>query len=332
MNNQKFFSNTRRRLLLAAAGTSVLGIAPSSFAQTKLPAGSAKIIVPFTPGTTPDICARLLSTKFSKSFGQSVITDNRPGASGIIGMDLVAKAPADGLTVMVSTNTSLTLPYFYNKVPFDVIQSFQPLGMIGHTNYALVAHPSLPAANPKELIQYLKKNPGLVNYASPGKGTFHHLCMEQIASITQTKMIHVPYKGSAGAFTDLVGGHVMLTIMPLHLAVPLLNSGKLKILGATRRERDPSFPKIPSLHDGGITGFNADGWFALWGPKGMSKEVIALYNTGLRDALAEPDIKTTLDQQGVSIKPGTPEDLLKTARAEYEYWGRVIRDANIQAE
>jgi tripartite-type tricarboxylate transporter receptor subunit TctC len=261
-----------------------------------------------------------------------MVVDNKPGASGILGMDAVAKAAPDGTTMMVGTSTALTMPYFYKKVPFDVIQSFQPICMVGHTNFALVAHPSVPAANARELVAYLKKNPGKITYASPGKGTFHHLVMEQFMSATGTEMAHIPYKGSAGAFTDLIGGHVQLTIMPLHAAVPNEVSGKLKILGATRGERDYAFPKVPTLQEGGVAPFNADAWYAIWGPKGMSKDLVALLNSAVREALRNDEIKTKLEQQGVSLKPGTPEELLKTAQAEYEHWGRVIRAAKIQPE
>lgn len=333
MNHERLVSRRRRRLMLAALGSALLGTASSSFAQGKgIGDGTVKIIVPFTPGTTPDICARVIGPKLSQRLGQPVITDNRPGASGIIGLDLVAKAPPDGHTIMVSTNTSLTLPYFYSKVPFDVIQSFQPIGMIGYTNYALTAHPSLPVSNPKELIAYLKAHPGEVTYASPGLGTLHHLCMEKIISATGVQISHIPYKGTAGATTDLIAGHVKLMIMPLHLAVPLQAEGRLTILGSTRGERDPAFPNITPLRDGGIANFDEDGWFAVWAPKGMPPDLVALLNAALREALASPDTKVTMDKQGISLKPGSPEDLRSIAQAEYEKWGRVVRDAQIKPD
>jgi tripartite-type tricarboxylate transporter receptor subunit TctC len=333
MNDERLASSRRRRLMLAATGSALLGAASSSFAQGKgIGDGPVRIIVPFTPGTTPDICARVIGPKLSQRLGQPVIADNRPGASGIIGMEMVAKAPPDGHTVMVSTNTALTLPYFYSKVPFDVIQSFQPIGMIGYTNYALTAHPSLPVSNPKELIAYLKAHPGEVTYASPGRGTLHHLCMEKIVNATGVQISHIPYKGTAGATTDLIAGHIKLMIMPLHLAVPLQADGKLRILGSTRGERDPAFPKITPLQDGGIASFDEDGWFAVWAPKGMPADLVALYNGALREALASPDTKATMDKQGISLKPGSPEDLRKIAQAEYEKWGRVVRDAQIKPE
>jgi tripartite-type tricarboxylate transporter receptor subunit TctC len=324
----------KRRRLLAATGSLLLGAA-SGLAQASgiaQASGPLKIVVPFSPGTTPDLMGRLLDPRLAQKLGKAVIVDNKPGASGILGMDAVAKAAPDGLTLMIGTSTALTIPYFYKKVPFDVIQSFQPITMIGRTNFALVAHPSVPASNPKELVAYLKKNPGLITYASPGKGTFHHLVMEQFAFQTGTEPVHVPYKGSAGVFTDLVGGHVNLAIMPLHVAVPLETSGKLKIIGTTRAERDRSFPKIATLQEGGVTPFDNDAWYAAWGPKGMPKDMVAAYVSALHAALATDEVKTKLEQQGVSVMPGTPEELAKTAQAEYEHWGRVIKAANIQPE
>ncbi|RJF92258.1 Bug family tripartite tricarboxylate transporter substrate binding protein [Noviherbaspirillum saxi] len=329
--NHSFYPK-RRRLLAAAGGGLLLGTALTGFAQSTGGSGPIKIIVPFSPGTTPDLMARLLDPKLARRLGKPVIVDNKPGASGILGMDAVAKAAPDGHTLMIGTSTALTIPYFYKKIPFDVIQSFQPITMVGRTNFALVAHSSVPVANARELVAYLKKNPDKVTYGSPGKGTFHHLVMEQFAAQTATTITHVPYKGSAGMFTDLVGGHVDLAIMPLHVAAPLESAGKLKIIGATRAERDRSHPKIVTLQEAGIAAFNNDAWYAVWGPKGMSKELVTGYATALQEALGNDEVKAKLDQQGVSITPSTPEELNKIARAEYEHWGRIIKAANIQPE
>jgi tripartite-type tricarboxylate transporter receptor subunit TctC len=156
--------------------------------------------------------------------------------------------------------------------------------------------------------------------------------MEKIVNATDVQISHIPYKGTAGATTDLIAGHVKLMIMPLHLAVPLQADGKLRILGSTRGERDPAFPKITPLQDGGIANFDEDGWFAVWAPKGMPADLVALYNGALREALASSDTKATMDKQGISLKSGSPEDLKKIAQAEYEKWGRVVRDAQIKPE
>ncbi|HEX2543730.1 MAG TPA: tripartite tricarboxylate transporter substrate binding protein [Ramlibacter sp.] len=323
----------RRQVLLAAAGTVAAGVAPGVFAQARsLASGPARIVVPFTPGTTPDLCARLIAPAMAKRLGQNVIVENRPGASGIIGMESVAKAAPDGTTVMLTSNTTLTLPFFYQKMSFDVLQSFTALGMLGNSNFALVAHPSFPANTPRELIAYVKARPDQVDYASPGKGTLHHLCMEKIAHDAGLKMRHIPYKGTAGAMTDIVGGQVKLMVLPLHIAAGLQADNKLKIIGATRKERDPAFPRVPTLHEGGITGFDEEGWYGLWGPRGMPADLVALYNASLRDALAIPESKVTLDKQGVAVTPSAPEELRKIAQAEHDRWGRVIKEANIQAE
>lgn len=332
MDDRLIVNRTRRQLMLAAAGSMLLGTAASGFAQANGLTGPIKIVVPFTPGTTPDSVARLIGPKLSKRLGQPVVVDNRPGASGIVGMDLTAKAPPDGHTIMVTTNTTLTLPYFYKKVPFNVIQSFQPLCMIGSNNFALVAHPSVPATSVKELVAYLKSNPDDINYASPGNGTLHHLAMEKIASTMGVRINHIPYKGTAGAITDVIGGHVKLMIMPLHLAAGFQNSGKLKIIGSTRAQRDPLFPNVTPLQEGGIPNFDEDAWVAVWGPAGMSAGMVALYNSAIKEALEGPESQAAMAQQGLTLHPGSPEDMKKIALAEYEKWGGVVRAAKIQAE
>lgn len=321
----------RRAMLLGATGAALGTLVAPAWAQPVV-TGPVKIVVPFTPGTTPDSVSRVIAPILAKRLGQATITDNRPGASGIIGMDMVAKAPPNGQTVMVGTNTSLTLPMFYKKVPFDVIKSFQPLGMIGTNNFALVVHPSVPASNPKELVAWIKANGATVNYASPGQGTLHHLTMEKFMHSTGVKVMHVPYKGSAGAISDVLGGHVKMMMMPLHLAMPLRADGKLKVIGSTRAERDPQYKDVTTLQEGGVAGFDEDSWLALWGPKGMPPALVAAYNAGLREALASPEVKDALARQGLTLQPGSPDDLLKAANAEYQKWAVVVRNAQIKAE
>ncbi|MBD8530542.1 MULTISPECIES: tripartite tricarboxylate transporter substrate binding protein [unclassified Massilia] len=321
----------RRAMLLGATGAALGTLVVPAWAQPVV-TGPVKIVVPFTPGTTPDSVSRVIAPILAKRLGQATITDNRPGASGIIGMDMVAKAPPNGQTVMVGTNTSLTLPLFYKKVPFDVIKSFQPLGMIGTNNFALVVHPSVPASNPKELVAWIKANGATVNYASPGQGTLHHLTMEKFMHSTGVKVMHVPYKGSAGAISDVLGGHVKMMMMPLHLAMPLRADGKLKVIGSTRAERDPQYKDVVTLQEGGVAGFDEDSWLALWGPKGMPPALVAAYNAGLREALASPEVKDALAKQGLTLQPGSPDDLLKAANAEYQKWAVVVRNAQIKAE
>lgn len=335
MKTKKLKQQSRRLMLLALSSATLGSLMLPDAAQAQAQAavsGPVRIVVPFTPGTTPDSVSRVIGPILAKRLGQAVITDNRPGASGIIGMDMVAKAPPNGQTVMVSTNTSLTLPLFYKTVPFDVLKSFQPLGMIGTNNFALVVHPSVPASNPKELIAWIKANGGTVNYASPGQGTLHHLTMEKFIHSAGVKVLHVPYKGSAGAISDVLGGHVKMMMMPLHLAMPLRADGKLKVIGSTRAERDPQYKDVIPLQEGGVAGFDEDSWVALWGPKGMPPALVTAYNSALREALGSAEVKDTLAKQGLTLQPGSPDDLMKAAQAEYQKLATVVKNAQITAE
>src|SRR5690606_20651377 len=273
----------RRRLLQAAAASPLLGVGAAATAQTLAP-GVAKFIIPFTPGTTPDAIARVLAPHLSAKLGRDFVVDNRAGASGIIGMDAVAKAEPNGLTAMVTTNTTLTLPYFYKKVPFDVIDSFEPIALVGAINFALVVHPSVPAKNVKEWVAYVKSQPGKVDYASPGRGTLHSLALEKIAIATGVQLNHIPYKGTAGAMADLMGGHVPMMILPLNMVVPLEAEGKVRIIGSTRAGRDSLHPKVVPLQEGGVPDFDESAWAAVWGPKGMDPQLVAAYNRAINEA------------------------------------------------
>jgi tripartite-type tricarboxylate transporter receptor subunit TctC len=247
-------------------------------------------------------------------------------------MDIVAKSAPDGQTIMITTNTTLTLPYFYKKIAFDVLHSFQPLCMVGSNNFALVVHPTVPAGTVKELIAYVSSQHGEMNYASPGNGTLHHLAMEKILQTTGMRINHVPYKGTAGAMNDVIGGHVKMMILPIHLAVGLQKAGKVKVIGSTRAQRDPLFPNVMPLQEGGVANFNEDAFIAIWAPKGMAPTMVALYNSAIRESLEGAEIEATMAQQGVTLSPGSPEELMRTAVAEHEKWGRVIRSAKIEPE
>ncbi|HSV77769.1 MAG TPA: tripartite tricarboxylate transporter substrate binding protein [Ramlibacter sp.] len=217
-------------------------------------------------------------------------------------------------------------------MPFDVLTAFSPVGLIGATNFALVVHPSIPADNARAFVDWVKAQTTPVEYASPGKGTFHHLTMEWIANITGIKLTHVPYKGSAPALQDLLGGHVKATIVPLHVAAPLAAERKLRIVGATRKERDRDFPNIVPLNDTGVRGLDADAWYGVWGPRGMSAESVARYNEALRAALSDPQVQSTLHKQGVTSQASTPEALNKLSREEHAKWGALIKTIKLPQE
>lgn len=293
---------------------------------------TVQVVVPFTPGTTPDLCARLFSPRLAERSGRTFVVENKPGASGIIGLGAVAKAAPDGHTIAFSTNTALTLPLVYSSVPFDVIDSFTPIAMLGSTNFALCVHPSLGVMTLAQFIEYVRRHPGTVNYGSPGKGTFHHLCMEMLAAQLGLNMVHVPYKGSAGATTDLLAGHIKAMFQPMHVAVPMQQEKRLVILGASRREQDPVYPAIPPLAKVGLPNYDADAWYAVWGPKGMKGEQVARYNDAFNRLLENDDVRGTLLKQGVTPRPMSAQALGDASRAELAKWREVVKAANIMPE
>jgi tripartite-type tricarboxylate transporter receptor subunit TctC len=234
-----------------------------------------------------------------------------------------------GHTITVNVATTLTLPYFYRNLPFDVLKSFQPIIFVGSNNFALTVHHSMPVSNVREFIAYVKARPGELNYGSAGNGTHHHLCMELLKVSAGLDIVHVPYKGAAGATIDLISGQIPMMFLPIHQALLLQSSGRIKVLAGTRRERHPLFPDLPSLDEMGVKGYDVDPWYAVWGPAGMPADIIAKYNATLRDILVQPDMRDALAKQGLITRPGSPEDLMQIARAEYELWGRVVREAKI---
>ena len=321
-------SRTRRRLLLGSAA--VAALAPFGALAQGISNRTVRFLLAQTPATTPDVLARLLAPRFQQRWNQPFIVENRPGASGAIGMEALAKSAPDGHAIQIMPTSILTLPLFFPKLPFDIL-GFQPISMIGTSNFALVVHGSVPANNMRGFIAHARANPGL-NYASPGNGTYHHLFMEQLKLAAGIQLTHIPYKGSGPAFNDLLGGQVSTMFMPIHVAMGMSKDGRVKVLGGSMRERSPLFPDLPSVAEQGVTDFNGDSWFALWGPAGMPADIVAKYNAELRAMLAEPDLRDIFAKQGVVAKTSTPEELGQALRAEYDALARVVRAANIKAD
>jgi tripartite-type tricarboxylate transporter receptor subunit TctC len=329
MTQGSCFRSARRRFVFGAAFGALAAVVPGTGWTQGISSRPVRFLLAQTPGTTPDVIARLLAVKLQERWGQPFIVENRGGASGAIGMEAVAKSPPDGHTIMVNVATTLTLPYFYRNLPFDVLKSFQPIIYVGSNNFALAVHSSLPVANLKEFIAYVKARPGQLHYGSAGNGTHHHLCMELLKLSAGIDVIHIPYKASAGATNDLLGGQIPMMFLPIHQALSFQSGGRVKVLGGTRRERHPLFPDLPSLHELGVEGFDVDPWYAVWGPAGMPPEIVSKYNGTLREILAQPEMRDALAKQGLVTRPGSPEELMQVARAEHELWGRVVREAKI---
>jgi tripartite-type tricarboxylate transporter receptor subunit TctC len=321
----------RRRLLLAASAAvaaAPLGVISQANAQG-ISSRPVRFLLAQTAATTPDVIARLLAPRFQARWNQPFIVENRAGAAGAIGMEALAKAAPDGHTMQVMVSSVLTLPLFFPSLPFDILQAFQPVSLIGNNNFALVVHNAVPVNNVREFVAYAKANPGM-NYGSPGNGTYHHLFMEQLKLMAGLQMTHIPYKGSAPAFNDLLGGQIPTMFMPIHVATGMAKDGRVRVLGGSMRERSPLFPDLASLHEQGVSGFNGEPWFAFWGPAGMSSELTAKYNSELRAVLGEAELRDIFSKQGIAVKPSTPDELGRLCRTEFEALSRLVRDAKIQ--
>jgi tripartite-type tricarboxylate transporter receptor subunit TctC len=324
----KSFNKSRRRLLGALAAAAA--VAPfGAAAQSKRP---VRIIVSFTTGAGPDIVARLLAPKLQARWDQPFYVENRPGASGTIGTELVVKAPADGQTIMVGPASIVTAPHLYPNIAYDVVRDLSPVTNVGSTSLALVVHKSVAASTAQEFISWVKSQPGKLNYGSPGNGTHHHLCMELLKLNTGLDIVHVPYKGSAQAENDLIAGVIPTMFLPIHVALPKIRAGQIKVLGESLKERHPLFPDIPSLHEQGVTGYNVDLWIGVWAPPGMPADILAKYNSDIRAIVAEPGMRNQLASQGLVPNTGTPEQFAQLVKSDYDKWGKVIRAANIRAD
>ncbi|HEX9193299.1 MAG TPA: tripartite tricarboxylate transporter substrate binding protein [Burkholderiales bacterium] len=321
-------NKSRRRLLGALAAAAA--VAPfGAAAQSKRP---VRIIVSFTTGAGPDIVARLLAPKLQARWDQPFYVENRPGASGTIGTEMVVKAPADGQTIMVGPASIVTAPHLYPNIAYDVVKDLSPVTNVGSTSLALVVHKSVAASTAQEFITWVKSQPGKLNYGSPGNGTHHHLCMELLKLNAGLDIVHVPYKGSAQAENDLIAGVIPTMFLPIHVALPKIRAGQIKVLGESLKERHPLFPDIPSLHEQGVTGYDVDLWIGVWAPPGMPADILAKYNSDIRAIVAEPEMRNQLASQGLVPNTGTPEQFAQLVKSDYDKWGKVIRAAHIKAD
>ena len=322
-------NHSRRRILaaLAAAAAAPLGALAQGLSKR-----TVRIIVPFTPAAGPDIVARLLAPKLQARWDQPFFVENRPGASGTIGTEIVVKSPPDGHTIMVGPASIVTAPHLYPKISYDVVKDLSAVTGIGSTSLALVVHKSVPVNTAQEFIGWVKSQPGKLNYASPGNGTHHHLCMELLKLQAGLDIVHVPYKGSAGAENDLIAGVVTAMFLPIHVALPKIRAGQIKVLGESLRQRHPLFPGIPSLHEQGVTGYDVDLWIGVWAPPGLPPELLEKYNSEIRAIVAQPDMREQLAGQGLVPNTGTPQQFASLVKDDFEKWGKVIRDAKIKAD
>jgi tripartite-type tricarboxylate transporter receptor subunit TctC len=313
-----------RRLLLSTALLALVAGALPAVAQTATwPNKPVRIVVTFPPGGAPDTLARLLADKWS-ALGQPVTVDNKPGAGGNIGSDMVAKSPPDGATLVLGTvGTHAINAALYDKMPYNNLKDFTPISFLASTPNLLVVNKAVPANNVQELVALAKREP--LAFGSSGSGTSIHLSGELFNTLAGVKMQHVPYKGRAQAIPDLLGGRIAMIFDNMPSALPLVKSGELKALGVTSAQRSPAAPDIPTIAESGLPGFEATSWFALLGPAGMSREVQLRINQEVARVLALPDVKEKLATLGLDANPGTPEALTALMQSETAKWAKVVK-------
>jgi len=318
------------RLFIAFA-FAVFLITPA--AAQPYPSKPVKIIVAFSPGTGIDILAREVGQQLSQRLQQPFVVENRPGASGNLGMGLVAKAEPDGYTISVMVNTFAMNAALFSNLPFDSVKDFAPVGMMARGGLALVVNGNVKASSTRELIEEAKRDPGKLNYASPGVGTPQHLAMELFKSAAGVHLVHIPHKGAAEALTSMLGGQTDVMFMPIHTTLPHVKSGKLRVLSVASASRNPLLPSAPTIAaSAGIPGFEVDLWFAMLAPAKTPREVIDKLNAELHVILAVEATRTKLAAQGLQLETSTPEQLAAILRADIDKWSKVIKTAGIKAE
>jgi tripartite-type tricarboxylate transporter receptor subunit TctC len=275
----------------------------------------------------------VLGQKIGDDWKASVVVDNRPGASGNIGTEAVAKAAPDGYTLLTTASTIVLNRSLFKTIPYDPIKDFAPIAPLAVGRLALVTNPSVPAKTATDFIAYAKANPGKLFYGSPGNGTPHHLAMEVFKSATGINVVHVPYKGTAGAVQDLLGGQINVMFLPVHVALPLVEAGKLNMLAAGGAQRSTATPNVPSLAEAAdVRGVDTDIWYALYAPAETPRDIVVKLNAEVNRLLKDPATIETLTKQGLQPTGGSPDDLAKLTKSDLDRWAKVIRDAKIQPD
>jgi tripartite-type tricarboxylate transporter receptor subunit TctC len=305
---------------------------PPGSAAAQTPGRAISLIVPYTAGAGPDILARTIGEELTQRWGQPVIVDNKPGASGNIGTQQAMRAAPDGNTVLMTTNPFANNVSLFKSIPYDPQKSFAPILQVGIGALALAVHPSFPATTTREFVDYVKARPGEINYGSPGTGTPHHLAMELFKITTNTKLTHVPYRGTAGATQDLVGGHVSAAFQAVHVIWPMAQDNQVRVLGVASRERLAIAPDLPTLQEQGVSDFDVSLWYGMLLPAGTSRDIVDRYNKEINDILRKPEIVEKLAKQGLTVTGGTPERFAQFIASEVTKWRAVVNEAGITAE
>ena len=334
--NDTTLAGSRRafnRTLIASAASALPLWTLAADDAAAYPAKPIRMIVPFTPGGSTDILGRTIGQQLNVAWGQPVVIENVAGAGGSIGADKVAKAPADGYTLLMGhIGTLAVTPSLYPKLPYDPIKAFAAVAWVARVPNMLVVHPSVPVKTVKELVAYVKANPGKVNYGSGGNGSAAHIATEYFKLQTQTQMQHVPYKGTAPAVTDLVAGQIQLMFTGVPAVINQVKAGQLRALAVSSPHRVAAVPDLPTVAENGYPGFEADQWYGIVAPAGTPPAIVKKLNLQINKLLASPEIATRLASEGAEPTPNPPEVFAKLITTELARWATVIKAGNVKAE
>lgn len=291
-----------------------------------------KLVVPFPPGGSGDLVARLVGNKLTEAWGQQIIVDFKPGATGNIGAELVARSPADGYSLMLGIDTQMVInPHFYKNLPYNPDKDFTPIVPVVFIGYVLLVHPSIPGNNLSEVMAYFRAKPGKYSYASLGIGSIHHLSTEMLKSVAGVDLVHVPYKGAAQTLIDLIGGEIQLVYTGVPQAMPHVRAGKAKAIAVGSAQRLDAVPGVPTIAET-YPGFETTSSWHIFGPAGTPPDVVRKINAEVNRILEQPDVRERLNSQGLFVLGGSPEKLAATLKSDYEKWGAVIRSLKLKPE
>lgn len=289
------------------------------------PAGPLRIVVPFPAGGGVDTAGRLLGQKLAEAIGKPVVIDNRAGANGMIGSEIVAKSPKDGYTLLVNGANFVTTPSLYKNVTYDPIKDFEPISLLAHAPNILVVHPSLPVKTVRELIAFAKARPGQLNYASSASGSTPHLAAELFNTMTGTRMVHVPYRGTGPAITAIISGEITVMFMPALAAIPYIENGRLRALGVTTIERLPALPQLPTVVEAGLKGYQSSQWYGVLAPAGTPADILEFLNGHAAKIMQSADMKDRMKNSGSVAVGSTRDAFARHLQSEFAKWAKIIK-------
>ncbi|MGB8400858.1 Bug family tripartite tricarboxylate transporter substrate binding protein [Bradyrhizobium sp.] len=325
-------STWNKWLCVAVAAVALSAVSNAAQAQN-FPNRAITLVIPFAPGGSTSIVGRGVADKMGELLGEKIVIDNRPGAGGTVGTKAVAKSAPDGYTLLLGYTGTLAIgPSLYKNVGYDPRQDFSPIGLIGNAPNSLVVHPSFPAKTLAELIAYAKANPGKVNFGSAGAGTASHVTGEYFARSAGITLVHIPYKGTGPALTDLLGGHIPMAFAPIPASHANVAAGTLRALAVTSLARSGLLPDVPTIAESGLSGFDASLYYGLVAPAGTPRPIVDRLNKALRDALASDEVRKQLGNDGTEITPGTPEDYAALIDRDEKKWSQLVKASGVEPE